>query len=374
MRGRTGIIGSQAVPLPFISWSNNSPGAYEIGLSKSYILTVSSNPSNVTYSVSSGSLPSGMTLDPSYGEIYGIPTTSGQSYSYTITATNGFVSTSFSETGTVTAFSASGGTESTSGGIKTHTFTGSGTFTVNSGLIPIEVLVAGGGGGGGGRHGGGGGAGGISRHTSYALLVKGNYTISVGGLGGVSNPDPAYERGPGSAGGASYVYHPSLGTIFYAYGGGGGWSYSGSAGNGGSGGGGAGMAYMTGGTGIQSSSGIVPSGGSRVGLNGGSGSSATEGGGGGGLSTAGAAGSTNGGSGGNGSSFGYIALGGGGGGGAQTTGGSGGTYGGGNGGSGGAAGSAATIYAGGGGGSRSNPATNQAGVGYQGIVIIRYAV
>jgi hypothetical protein len=75
---------------------------------------------------------------------------------------------------------ASGGTESTSGGYKIHKFTADGTFTVTS-AGDIEILVVAGGGGGGGNDGGGGGAGGF--RTSTIATTGRNYTIQVGGLG-----------------------------------------------------------------------------------------------------------------------------------------------------------------------------------------------
>ena len=62
--------------------------------------------------------------------------------------------------------SASGGTETTCGDFKIHTFTGPGTFTVSAAGSPggsdvLEYLVVAGGGGGGRDNGGGGGAGGF---------------------------------------------------------------------------------------------------------------------------------------------------------------------------------------------------------------------
>ena len=73
--------------------------------------------------------------------------------------------------------SASGGTESTSGNFKIHTFTGPGTFTVNCGGNPlgstaVDYLViaggASGGSGGGGAQGAGGGAGGYRESSGGA--------------------------------------------------------------------------------------------------------------------------------------------------------------------------------------------------------------
>jgi hypothetical protein len=69
--------------------------------------------------------------------------------------------------GTVDFISASGGTETTSGDFKIHTFTGPGTFTVSAvsnvcaARNTVGYLVVAGGGGGGHSHGGGGGAGGF---------------------------------------------------------------------------------------------------------------------------------------------------------------------------------------------------------------------
>ena len=71
---------------------------------------------------------------------------------------------------------ASGGTITTSGDFKIHTFTGPGTFTVCSvgnpaGSDTVEYIVVAGGGGGGGDGGGGGGAGGF-RFASSSLAPE----------------------------------------------------------------------------------------------------------------------------------------------------------------------------------------------------------
>ena len=62
---------------------------------------------------------------------------------------------------------------------KIHTFTGPGTFTVNSGggpLAKVDYLVVAGGGGGGTRYGGGGGAGGY--RESKCSTTSGCWTAS----------------------------------------------------------------------------------------------------------------------------------------------------------------------------------------------------
>ena len=112
---------------------------------------------------------------------------------------------------------ATGGTETTSGNFKIHTFTGPGTFTVTAGGSPsgsntVDYLVIGGGaaGGGGGDGAGGGGAGGyrFSNGTAsgcYAAgpsplgasalpVVSQAYPITVGG-GGSPNPGSATSKG-----------------------------------------------------------------------------------------------------------------------------------------------------------------------------------
>ena len=98
---------------------------------------------------------------------------------------------------------ASGGTETTSGDFKIHTFTGSGTFTVScggnaSGSNTVDYLVIAGGGGGGGSGGNVGGGGGAGAYqvsaTTYcgpskasgisALPVSATaYPVTVGGGG-----------------------------------------------------------------------------------------------------------------------------------------------------------------------------------------------
>jgi len=118
--------------------------------------------------------------------------------------------------------SATGGTITTSGSYKIHTFTTSGTFTP-SGNCNVEALVVGGGGGGSNnegsnRGGGGGGAGGLIYNASYAVTAQA-YSVVVASGGGVR-----------TSGGNS-----SFGTLIAAGGGAG--AYQGNGTAGGSGGG-----------------------------------------------------------------------------------------------------------------------------------------
>ena len=84
-----------------------------------------------------------------------------------------------------TAFSATGGTKTTSGSNVIHSFTSPGTFTVDNAppTFAVEYLMVGGGGGGGSGSGGaGGGAGGYITAPGFSV-ASGEYAISVGAGG-----------------------------------------------------------------------------------------------------------------------------------------------------------------------------------------------
>ncbi|MCX5784054.1 MAG: IPT/TIG domain-containing protein [Elusimicrobia bacterium] len=128
--------------------------------------------------------------------------------------------------------SATGGTESDSGGYHIHKFLVNDTFNVLAGGT-IEVLVVAGGGGGGSDMGGGGGGGGVVYSPSYNASVGAN-TIIIGG-GGAGAPAGVSQAAGSNGGNSSF---PGLATAIG--GGGGGSEYSVTthpAGNGGSGGG-----------------------------------------------------------------------------------------------------------------------------------------
>jgi len=146
---------------------------------------------------------------------------------------------------------ATGGTITTSGNFKIHTFTGPGTFCISCAgdIGTVEYVVVAGGGAGGTRAAGGGGAGGfrffgeciaapypaspLIAPSALSVLAQG-YPITVGG-GGTGNP-PSCSEMPGNDGSNS-----TFSTITSTGGGGGlgGTSTApGRTGNGGSGGGG----------------------------------------------------------------------------------------------------------------------------------------
>ena len=315
------------------------------------------------------------------------------------------------ETGVPPFIVATGGTITTCGDFKIHTFTGPGTFATTT-IAPspsgnpnvADYLVVGGGGAGGKSTsaGGGGGAGGFRfAATTYCspsplkapagitLTASTSYPITVGGGGGTGGG--ATDKG--DTGSAS-----TFSTITSAGGGGGGGGNESSqpVRNGQPGGSGGGSTYGPGGTAPDTivGSGNTPPVSPAQGNDGGKGapqSGAHGAGGGGGFTAVGGGGSTGPGSpsgGGNGGAGlaltitgSSVAYGGGGGGGAQTSPsfdeGTGGTGGGGNGGkdaSGGSpiphsSGKPGTTNTGGGGGG-SGPGA--AGAGGSGIVVIRY--
>lgn len=279
-------------------------------------------------------------------------------------------------------FTATGGTITTSGDFKIHTFTSSGTFTVTS-TSPtsntVDYLVIAGGAGGGGGIAGGGGAGGY--RESFPNPATGGfpvsaqaYPITVGG-GGTAGPDGTPNGGPGSN---------SVFSTITSAGGGGGGGVGQTGLNGGSGGGGSGNNGSAGG------SGNTPSVSPPQGNNGGAGEtngspSGDFSGGGGGAGAVGTDGNEpgrTGGPGGNGSASsitGSSVTRGGGGGGASRGGpgpsGAGGSGGGGQAGGGDTAQTAAagTANTGGGGGGGGWPQpTYPSAAGGSGVVIIRY--
>jgi len=271
--------------------------------------------------------------------------------------------------GNVAGGSASGGTETTVGSYKVHTFLSSGTFTIPTGYSATvdALIVAGGGGGGGGRNGGGGGAGGMLQLTSQSLTAGAKtVTVGAGGAGGPWNNSTSggtYEQGTQGS-------NSSITGLTVAIGGGGGANNgkynSDDGGNGGSGGGGGNNGSSANGTGT---SGQGNDGGGKGGSGGASG--------GGGAGEAGGTDGTRAGGDGlqnnwrTGSNV-YYAGGGSGGEDSCRSDVSGGEGGGGNGKGCGSSGQAGTANTGGGGGGAGEGTDGVGGAGGSGIVVIRY--
>jgi hypothetical protein len=341
-----------------------------------------------------------LTIDRNGHNIQGVPQDSEISTNrasvvlvYNADAVSGWLYTVENNVGDLegpTYIAASGGTETTSGDYKIHTFTSTGTFTVSSvgnskgGGDGVSYAVVAGGAGAGGSVGAGGGAGGFREgknsgdpYTASPLNAPAGLTLSAqaypvtigsGGAGsssnGVSGANSVFSTITSAGGGGGAIGVPSCASAGVAGGSGGG----GTGGNNGSssGSGGAGNTPPvsppqgnTGGTGGTWSYGSAGGGGAgAVGSNGGGGPGAPT------FSGAGGAGVT---SSINGSP---VARSGGGGGGSNgTTAGAGGSGGGGAGANSGS-GTAATANTGGGGGGSAFITSGASGG--SGVVIIRY--
>ena len=128
-----------------------------------------------------------------------------------------------------------GGTVTTIGDYRIHTFTSSGTFTVNKSMNVDVLVVAGGGAGSAGANGGaGGGAGGYRTNVAYPVTSGPAITVTVG-AGGI-----------GSTSTGTNGYNSVFGTIISIGGGGGTVASNGSSGGSGSGAPASGQSYTHG--------------------------------------------------------------------------------------------------------------------------------
>ena len=146
----------------------------------------------ITYSISAGSLPNGLSINSSTGSITGTPSgNSDGTFTFTVSAATTTATSTRQFTITIATLP-SGGTVSTSGGYRYHAFTSSATFTVSSGFTPnIEIFMMGAGGGGGSWVPAGGGAGGcVNLDTPASLSTAAQvYTVTIGAGGlGMINP------------------------------------------------------------------------------------------------------------------------------------------------------------------------------------------
>lgn len=208
-----------------------SSGTYAAQKDTSYSLSLSAtdDAAGVTYTIASGSLPTGLSL-ASNGTISGTPTvydTTGASLTFTATDADGGTKTS----GTIIIQVLQ---------VQYATITSSQNWTVPAGNTSIDYIVVAGGGAGafpGSNVGGsGGGAGGMIIVTG-ASVTPGAVLPVVIGAGGNGTYGNNSDQGNGYAGGNSSFN----GTSCTGGGGGGAWNTSnGSAFNGGSGGGGTG--------------------------------------------------------------------------------------------------------------------------------------
>ena len=229
----------------------------------------------ITYSISAGSLPNGLSISSSTGAITGTPSgNSDGTFTFTVSAATS-TSTSTRQFSIAMTSLPTGGNIQTYGNYRSHTFLGSGTFSNSISSLSVDMLLVAGGASGGVDTGGGGGAGGMLEPTGVSLSAT-NYSITIGG-GGASRAG-SDDDGPGRKGGNS----TALGYTCYGGGVGSGWSNSstGQGMNGGSGGGqsastgsvGPGPGSGTSGQGNNGGSAVVRYGGGGGGKGGGGGS------------------------------------------------------------------------------------------------------
>ena len=132
------------------SITSSAPANGVVGTAYSHTFTATGTPATFTWTVNSGSLPTGLTLNASSGALSGTPTTSGN-YSFVVNCSNG---TSPDATQNVNmtinqapAISSAAPANGLLGSAYSHTFTATGfpatfTFTVTAGTLPAGLTLA----------------------------------------------------------------------------------------------------------------------------------------------------------------------------------------------------------------------------------------
>jgi len=180
--------------------------------------TDSDGSSVLSYSVQSGALPSGLSLNSSTGVLSGTPSsgTSGNAYSFTIRATDSggnFADRTF--TGNIAGIG--GGVLTSDATYYYRTFTANSDLLVIGATFNIDVLAVGG--GGAGRQ-VGGGAGGIL-YASNKSFTPGTYSIAIGAGGSTNGVDTTISNITAFGGGAGAASNDQTGQAGGCGGGGG---------------------------------------------------------------------------------------------------------------------------------------------------------
>jgi len=234
-----GTVDAGALPV----WTTTSPLAQGT-VTQPYSATVVATDADgdVSYSITAGSLPTGLSLDGSTGIISGTPTTGSETF--TIQAEDEGGNTNDREFN-LPLLAATGGSVSTVGNYTVHTFNSSGDFETFAPISSAEYIILAGGGGAASanRTGGGGGGGGLLSSISgfnsgSATTALSSINISAGTLAVTIGAGGAPATGNGNVG--QQGSDSSLATVGNAIGGGGGATpeiFGSDGGNGGSGGG-----------------------------------------------------------------------------------------------------------------------------------------
>ena len=181
---------------PVITTSTSLPGyASSTAYSTQLVATDDLATSAITWSLASGSLPSGFTLSSS-GVVSGTTTATGTS-SFTVTATDADGA----------AVSKAHDVEPAPTGGTLYSTVGTYTFTVPAKVTSLNVVAVGGGGGGGaGNSGHAGAGGGLGWKNNIAVTPGQTYTVVVGGGGSQSGNSSSQ----GGTGGTSYFNTTSV--------------------------------------------------------------------------------------------------------------------------------------------------------------------
>lgn len=249
------------------SFVTTSPilGAFPASAFSSAILTSDTEGTVVSWAVTAGTVPTGLTLGTADGSLAGTPTVAGN-YNFTVEITDDGGNTNSAAFDMPVGLSVLGGNSTVVGGTTYVYFTESDDAVItNAGSTPVEYLIIAGGGGGSGTSGsyespgGGGGAGGLLFGTATPA-TDGTATVVVGSGG----------AGQRTVNGTNGV-NSSVSIFGTAIGGGGG-AYGeqndpGQTGSSGGSGGGGGGSLNSGGTGGTGTAGQGNNGGNASGRN-----------------------------------------------------------------------------------------------------------
>jgi len=203
--------------------------------------TSSESDATITYAVTTGALPSGLSISSSTGTITGSTSAVGSDTTVTFTIT----ATATDGSGNTTINTRQYSIIQKAPTVTSYTSTGSGTFSVPTGTTAVDVLVVAGGGGSGNNKAAGAGAGGLIYRPAFPVTPGGSvsYTVGAGGAASTNGSDTKGGDGQdsvwgtltakGGGGGASdYNNSPSLNAAQLAGGSGGGSARGSAAGTG----------------------------------------------------------------------------------------------------------------------------------------------